>query len=738
MAIGRGLVCQGVSHGLRTKLNPQVSPLNLRTLWRNPRLSVRLALGFGALVVLMVAVVALAVLQFRDLAQHGEQMRRHDLQRMLQVQEIDQHVQGHGSAMARLLTSPRREREGIYPMVDAEYAAVDRLVGDLSGQAADPATVASLAEVALRRNRYRDVFIDIVTEIEAGDVPKASALFNGPGQLAMQSLLAASKVLLVHEQASLARRQQEVQAQILQSEWLLGGLALAAVALSVWLAWRTTASVARPLAMVEAAAGRIASGDYAARIELDSRDELGRVAQAMNTMAAAVAAREAEIEGVAYVDRLTGLPNRAMLRRLAHELQWSRITVVLMDVARLRTVNEVLGFETGDALLVQVAERLRAALAGVETPDFAPVLARLPGGVFAVVADGMDHPAAEALRSRLDASVTAALACDGHAVDVHLVYGIADGTPAAGDATGSSATIDTVIQRAELAVGEAKRQKLSWAWHVAVDDTARARQLSLLSHLHRAAAAGELEMWLQPKQCLRSGRILGMEGLVRWRHPERGYVSPAEFIPFAERTGHIGVVTTAMLEAALKTLAGWSRDHPELSIAVNVSALDVRDAAFPGRVAEQARRLRAPLQNLRLEITESMVMEDPERVLAVLHELRALGVQLSIDDFGTGYSSLAYFQRLPVNELKIDRSFVAGADRKPEARALLGTIIELGHRLKMCVTAEGIEREEESALLAELGCDVAQGYLISKPLAPEAAVRYVQALSPSPQAAALV
>lgn len=722
-----------------------MTPLTFPSHWRSSRLSVRLALGFGALVALMVAVVALAVLQFRDLAQHGEQMMRHDLRRMLQVQEIDQHVQGHGSAMARLLTSPRTEREGIYPVVDAEYAAVDRLVGDLAGQAVDAATVASLAEVALRRNQYQDVFIEIVTEIEAGDLPRASVMFNGAGQAAMRSLLSASKALLSHEQASLARRQQEVQAQILRAEWLLGGMALAAVALSVWLAWRTTVSVARPLAMVEAAAGRIASGDYAARIELDSRDELGRVAQAMNTMAGAVAAREAEIEGVAYVDRLTGLPNRAMLRRWAHEQNWNRITVVLMDVARLRTVNEVLGYETGDALLVQVADRLRTALFGLEKPDFAPVLARLPGGVFAVVTDGLGRPEVEALRSQLDASVTAAMACDGHAVDVNLVYGLADAAShgaseagaEAGD-VGSMATMDRVLQRAELAVGEAKRQKLGWAWHVPGDDAARSRQLSLLSHLRHAASIGELEMWLQPKQCLRSGRTVGMEGLVRWRHPERGYVSPAEFIPFAERTGHIGVVTTAMLEAALKTLAGWSRSHPDLSIAVNVSALDVRDAGFPGRVAEQARRLRAPLDKLRMEVTESTVMEDPERVLAVLHELRELGVHLSIDDFGTGYSSLAYLQRLPVSELKIDRSFVAGADRKPEARALLKTIIELGHSLKMCVTAEGIERAEEAALLAELGCDVAQGYLISKPLAPDAAARYVQALSLSPQVAALV
>lgn len=683
-------------------------------------------MGFGALVALMALVVVLAVLQFRALAQHGEQMLSKDLRRMLRVQQIDQHVQGHGSAMARLLTSPRSEREGIYPVVDAEYAAVERLTGELSAQAADPQTAALLADVALRRDRYRDLFVDIATEIEAGDLPRASGLFNGPGQQAMQALLSASKALLAHEQAMLARRQQEVRAQIVRSEWLLVGLALGALALSMWLAWRTTASVARPLAKVESAAGRIASGDYAARIELDSTDELGRVARAMNAMAGAVAARTAEIESVAYVDRLTGLPNRAMLRRWAREGCWTTCTVLLLDVARLRTVNEVLGFETGDALLVQVADRLRAALAGTKAPGNTPVLARLPGGVFAVVAERVDRPAAEALQRRLSASVAAAMSCDGQAVDVHLVVGIA-GPASAGDGdVGTATAIDTLLQHAELAVGEAKRQKLGWAWHVAVDDAARVRQLSLLSQLHHAATAGELEMWLQPKQCLRSGRLLGMEGLVRWRHPERGYLSPAEFIAFAERTGHIGVVTTAMLDAALKTLAEWRGSHPELSIAVNVSALDVRDAGFPARVAAQARRLRAPLNRLRLEITEGTVMEDPERVLAVLHELRALGVELSIDDFGTGYSSLAYLQRLPVSELKIDRSFVADADRKPEAQALLRMIIELGHTLKMCVTAEGIERSAELDLLAGLGCDVGQGYLIAKPLSPGAAAKYVQ------------
>ena len=695
----------------------------LRRFWRSPRLWVRLALGFGALLAMMIAVVVLAITQFRALSLHSEQMMRHGLQRILQVQEIDQHVLGHGSAMARLLTSPRSERETIYPTVDAEYAAIERVMSDLTRQTADAQGATRLQALSARRKEYLEAFIEIVTAIESGEVAAASALFNGAGQSAMKALIGASKQLLAHEQLGLHARQDEVQRQIERAEWLLAALALAAVALSVMLAWRTTLSVARPLERVEQAAARMAAGDYSAHIEVRSGDELGRVAKAMNTLASAVAAREAEIENVAYVDRLTGLPNRTLLRRLASDKPGIEAAVLLMDVARLRTVNEVLGFETGDALLVQVAQRLRAAVNQEADAAGSMTLARMPGGVFALLCPALSRATLERLRERLDAAVSGAWVCDGHPVDVHLVFGLADA------ADEPALSIDGLLRRAELAVGDAKRHKRKWVWHAPADDAARSRQLSLLSSLQRAATSGELEMWLQPKQCLRNGRLLGMEALVRWRHPEHGYVSPAEFIPFAEKTGHIGQVTSAMITMALQALVEWAPRHPELSIAVNVSALDVRDVSFADHIKQLAQRHHAPLHRLRLEITESSVMEDADSVLPVLHALRALGVQLSIDDFGTGYSSLAYLHRLPVSELKIDRSFVAGADRHPEAQALLKTIIDLGHSLKLSVTAEGIERPEERDLLATLGCDVAQGYLIARPLAPEAARRYLAALA---------
>lgn len=690
--------------------------------WRAPRLWVRLALGFGALQVLMLVVVVLAVLQFRALASQGEQVMQRDLQRMLRVQEINQHAQGHGSAMARLLTAPRRERESIYPVVDAEYAAVDRLLGELALSTSDPAAISWLGEVAERRSRYREVFASVVESIEAGDASQASSQFNDAGQPALNALLEATGALMGHEKVLVAEGQWLTREQIRQSEWLLAALAAVAVALSVMLAWRTTASVAKPLGRVQAAAHRIASGDYTARVDVRGGDELGKVAQSMNAMASAVAAREAEIERLAYIDRLSGLPNRTMLRRLAADARPGSLSVILMDVARLRTVNEVLGFETGDAMLIQIVERLRAATVTRPAQGSDHVLARLAGGVFAVLCFDQDRSAVERVKERIDAVMATPVACDGQAVDVHLVCGLADAEGEPG------ISIDGLLRRAELAVGEAKRTKRTWAWHVLADDSARTRQLSLLSSLRSAAATSELEMWLQPKQCLRSGCTVGMEALVRWRHPTQGYLSPADFIPFAERTGHISVVTNTMVDTALMTLTRWRPEHPQLSTAVNVSTLDIQDASFVTRIERMAHRHHAPLDRLRLEITESSLMEDADRALPVLQALRRLGVQLSIDDFGTGYSSLAYLNRLPVSELKIDRSFVAGADHLPEARALLRTIIDLGQSLKMCVTAEGVERPQELSLLATLGCDLAQGFLISRPMDPAAADRYVRAL----------
>lgn len=689
------------------------------------RLSVRLTLGFGALTLLMLVVVLLAMLQFRELARHSAQMMDRDVQRLLQLQDIRQHADSHGSAMARLLTASRADREVIYPLVDAENARIVQLMDTLSRSLDDAVAVQMLAQMAVRLSQYRQVFSEVVVWIESDEVEQARKMFNDAAEPALRELIDAAHALFEHEQAVLRKHQAQAQATIRAAQWSLGGLSLGALGLAVFLAWSTTTSVARPLARVEQVARRIAGGDYAARVSIPSRDELGNVALAMNAMAAAVAARESEIEHLAYVDQLTDLPNRNGLRQIARKLAPPRLGLILMDVARLRTVNEVLGFETGDSLLTQIAQRLRATTVGQGPTGSTRVLGRMAGGVFVSLCVDMERADMEREIERIEHAFAEPLECEGQVVDAQLVYGLTDGLD------GSALSFDVLFQQAELAVGEAKRRKLAWAWHVPVDAQARTGQLSLLSSLRGAAVSGELEMWLQPKQDLRTAAVLGMEALVRWRHPQRGFVSPAEFIPFAERTGHIGVVTSAMLDAALRLLADWRQDRPAMSIAVNVSAHDVQDAMFANRVAQWARLHNAPLQRLRLEITESSLMDDADGAMPVLTALRDMGVHLSIDDFGTGYSSLAYLKKLPVDELKIDRSFVARADLDPDAQALLRTIVDLGHSLNLQVTAEGVEREQERDLLRDLGCDQVQGYLIARPMALAEARVYVAALPPA-------
>jgi EAL domain-containing protein (putative c-di-GMP-specific phosphodiesterase class I) len=208
----------------------------------------------------------------------------------------------------------------------------------------------------------------------------------------------------------------------------------------------------------------------------------------------------------------------------------------------------------------------------------------------------------------------------------------------------------------------------------------------------------------------------GFEALVRWQHPQRGFISPAEFVPFAESTGYIGVITEWMLHQAMSTLASWKESHPDQTIAVNVSTHDLRDPHFPERVKSLMAHYAVNPTLLKIEITESGIMEDPASVIVLLHSLRETGIQLSIDDFGTGHSSLAYLQRLPVNELKVDRSFVIDIDQHPATQKLVKTIIEMGHGLGLSVIAEGIETQAERDTLVGLGCDAMQGYFASKPL----------------------
>jgi len=712
-------------------------------------LGLRLGLGFVLVLVPLLFVVLLAGARLREMQQVSADLVTHGMPRLLAMQELVEHAQGHGAAMAALLTAPRSEREHLYPALDAESAAMDRLMAALAAPPSAPPVTSSttspgavLAEVDEARHRYRAVFAEVGERLEAGDASSAAALFTASGRPSLEALMQKARTLRAQEQQLLAARQAEMAERIAQAEWQLAVLSLAALGLAGLLAWRSTTGITRPMRRLADMARRLAAGDYTARTDLRATREIERVATALNGMADAVAARDAEVGRIAFVDATTGLPNRAAIRRHLGAQADGRSAVIVLDLARLGAVNDVMGYESGNRLLRAAADHLLQVADGAQRGSDSGHdgehwrLGCLGGGVFVLAGRGVDTEAVQTKAETLTRACTLMLGPDTGGVDLQFVAGLALAAPL--DTTGSAADADRLLRDAEQAVGVAKASHRTWSWHRADDPAQRQRQLNLLGGLRRAAAEGELQMWLQPKwPCVPkahgASQIEGFEAMVRWRHPQWGWVSPAEFVPFAERAGHVGLITDAMLSMALAQLAVWRPTHPAWHIAVNVSTADLLDPGFDQRVRRIATQAGAPLHRLRLEITESRLMQDADRVLEVMCRMREAGVRWSIDDFGTGYSSLAYLQRLPVDELKIDRSFVTEVDLDDTRARLLRTIVDLARSLQLKVTAEGVERPEELSLLADAGCDCVQGYLLGRPMpAADAATFTAPATAASP------
>jgi diguanylate cyclase (GGDEF)-like protein/PAS domain S-box-containing protein len=429
------------------------------------------------------------------------------------------------------------------------------------------------------------------------------------------------------------------------------------------------------------------------------------------------AALEGRVTHLVHHDALTDLPNRALFRdRIRHVLEDRTgrdrpVTVLVVDLDSFKTVNEAAGHSAGDALLVQCARRLRRLVRGGDT------VARLDGDAFAVLLEAEDdrNGALDVAQRLLDA-LGAPYAVAGREHVVSASIGVAF--------SGTNTGADELLVDAELALRAAKRSGrnrievfVPEMHHEAV------RRVELEADIRRALTTGEFSLDYQPILDLRQGSVVGVEALLRWNHPTRGWVPPAEVIPVAEESGLIVPLGRWILEEACRQVARWRRAGFELELAVNLSA---RQLAAPGLVDAVASVLRSaalPASALTLEITENVLVDTEDRTLGKLVLLREIGVRLAIDDFGTGYSSLSYLQRLPVDVLKIDRSYVAGVGVKPELTSLTSTIIRLGQDLGLCVVAEGIEEVAQRDQLIEMGCDHGQGYLFARPLHAEDVVR---------------
>jgi diguanylate cyclase (GGDEF)-like protein len=418
-------------------------------------------------------------------------------------------------------------------------------------------------------------------------------------------------------------------------------------------------------------------------------------------------------------DSLTGLPNRSLLLdRIELALdegdgEQSPGALLLLGIDRFREVNDTLGHTHGDALIVAVGRRLDHLAAGGDT------VARLGGDEFAVLLRAVEgdcsaRAAAEEVREVLRAPFeVAGLSL---AIDVSAGLALLPGRRAEVEVDlDGEVDAETVLRQADVAMSEAKRSHTGLAVYASEHDHHSTEQLQLLGELRAALDQRQLVLHYQPKLDLVTGDVRGVEALVRWQHPERGLLAPDTFVPTAERTGLINPLTDYVLDVALGKAAHWLEHGLSVPMAVNISARSLLDAGFPDRVLAALSARRIPAASLILEITETSIMEDPEHALAALQRLHDAGVYLSIDDFGTGYSSLAYLKRLPVDEIKIDRSFIAALTVDARDRLIVASTVSLGRALGLDVVAEGVENEETLLVLQELGCDLAQCFLFGRP-----------------------
>jgi diguanylate cyclase (GGDEF)-like protein len=439
----------------------------------------------------------------------------------------------------------------------------------------------------------------------------------------------------------------------------------------------------------------------------EQRDQLAAFAQQVSL--ALTDARTVEAVHEAHHDPVTGLPNRALFLKIINRVLASRgdatdpTSVLFIDLDRFKAVNDSLGHEAGDQLLAAVAGRIRTCVRASDTT------ARLGGDEFAVLLHDSPAGSATAVGERIIAAVREPFRVAGRDVFVGASVGVAI-TRAA------SAQSDVLLNQADLAMYRAKKEGPSKV--VVFEPYMHAEVLNYLDlrvDLQRALAEGEFRLQYQPLVHLATGETGGVEALIRWHSPTRGLVSPIDFIPVAEEAGLIVDIGQWVLETSATQVAEWRRTFPDLMLNVNVSGHQLSHPRFADNVMRALAVAGLPSHAVTLELTESVLMKDPDAAVRALSSLRELGVQLSIDDFGTGYSSLAYLRELPVDELKIDRAFIARAELTGEDLALVRTIVELGHILGLRVVAEGIENAAQLDALRRLGCSLGQGFHLCRP-----------------------
>lgn len=627
----------------------------------------------------------------------------------------------------------QRQREGvqiflmpiadkIYLLVQATVTAPLPIARVMMGFQVDTAFAAELRELThldltllATQEGVADIWISTLMPAEREQLRVAVGGMNGDAirVLGSQQYLNQNLVLAVGDgfEVRVLLHKSLSQAQLafapLDQKILL--IALAALTASLAGALLLARTVSQPVQQLAGVAERVRQGDYEAELDLQRSDELGQLATAFKAMQQGIAERERQLAHNALHDPLTGLPNRTLaLERLGSAITAQRSTALLyLGIGNFRAVNESLGPEGGDLALQQMSRRLQATLRPGDS------VARIIGDEFLLLLENTDSDSAVGIADKVQQLLLKPLRVGSHDVTLDCRIGIAS-YPVDGNAP------EDLLRRAAIAMQDAAGLASHLQVYQRGRDDAQQRQIRLIRDLRHAASKGELRLHYQPKLDIAAGLVRQAEALLRWQHPALGMVSPGEFIPMAERTGSIQLLTAWVIEEVIRQLREWTGRGLRVQVSLNISTEDLLDPQLPARVRQLLETYQVPAQQLIFEITESGVMLNPEVALQVLHGLRECGVSLSVDDFGTGYSSLAQLKRMPVQELKIDQSFIRDLDDACEDAVIVRSTIEMSHSLGLKVVAEGVEFERSLQLLGRWQCDIAQGYLISRPLAAKA------------------
>jgi len=489
----------------------------------------------------------------------------------------------------------------------------------------------------------------------------------------------------------------------------LGGLSALILFIATVAGVGVARGITKPVQALAAAAERIGEGSYDVEIDVDSDDELGQLARTLGTMQFEIAERQHRIVHQAHHDDLTGLPNRWLandrLKGAIHRAKraGNSFSVVMLDLQRFKQINDSLGHHVGDVALKEIARRIVTRARRSDT------VARLGGDDFLLILEASDLESSIRFVDSLKSVLTEPIELDDMRVALDFSVGIATYPEHA-------QSPDELIRRSEIAMYDAKAAHSRMVVYEPGRDEGHLRQLAIVSQLPAALADNQLSLHYQPKADIRTGDVCQAEALIRWIHPDFGFIPPDEFITVIEQSGNISLLTNWVIDTAARQCREWLDRRLDIKVSINLSALDLLNEDLPQTLERTLRKYGLAARQFLLEITESAVMRDPASALSLLTRLRRSGFTLSIDDFGTGYSSLAQLKRLPVDELKIDKSFVLELALDSDDAVIVKSTIELAHSMGLTVVAEGIETQAGWAALKHFGCEVGQGYLISKPL----------------------